>query len=649
MKKPLVVLLCCLLVLSTQARDYTLTSPNGEIEVHVSVGNQITYSINYNGAPVLSPSVIAMHFDNGVEAGDHSIVGKALTREINEMLSPVIHYNNATIPNHAKELELQFREGFSLTFRAYDDGVAYRFSTTFKGPVKVLAEDANFCFATDHHVYFPEEESMYSHNERLYLDVNLSDITEQRFCSTPTVIDAGIVRVLISESGLYDYPGMFLQGGPQGSDCLQGKFAPYPQKTEQTSDRDVKVTEYANYLAQTDGTRSYPWRLMIIANTDAQLASSEMVYKLASPQKLDDTSWIKPGKVSWDWWNALNVYGVDFKSGVNTATYKYYIDFAAKYGLPYIILDEGWYDLKDLMKVVPDVDMDELTAYGKEKGVGLILWTTWKALDDKMDEAMDQFAKWGIKGIKVDFMQRNDQVMIDYYYRVAEEAAKRKLLVDFHGAHKPAGLSRVYPNVIGFEGVKGMENAKWSDEPDPEHDLRLAFIRNVVGPMDYTPGAMINKTKEDFRPVNNEPASLGTRCHQLAEYVVFQAPLQMLCDNPSNYYREPECMQFLEAVPTTWDETKVLDGKVSDYIITARRSGKDWYIGAMTDWTPRDLNVDLSFLPPGNYKITIWKDGVNADRYASDYKMETQTVKSGDKLKLSLAPGGGWAAIVSPI
>jgi len=348
--------------------------------------------------------------------------------------------------------------------------------------------------------------------------------------------------------------------------------------------------------------------------------------------------------VAWDWWNANNIYGVDFRAGVNTLTYKYYIDFAARYGIEYIILDEGWYPLGNLLVNAPDMDVDELFRYGKEKGVGIVLWVTWKTLEDQLEPALERFTKWGAAGIKVDFMQRDDQWMVNYYEKVAREAAKRHMLVDFHGAYKPTGLIRTYPNVITSEGVKGLENSKWSKDVTPEHDVTLPFIRMLAGPMDYTPGAMLNAQDKDFAASFNRPMSQGTRCHQLAMYVVYESPLQMLADNPSNYLREPECMEFLAGVPAVWDQTKALDAKVGDYVLVARRHGKDWYVGAMTDWTARTLTADLSFLGAGSYEAQIYQDGVNADRYAGDYKKTTRTVTAKDKIEVKLAPGGGWAA-----
>jgi len=372
------------------------------------------------------------------------------------------------------------------------------------------------------------------------------------------------------------------------------------------------------------------------------------VYFLASPSQVKDTSWIRPGKVAWDWYNANNIYVVDFKSGINTQTYKYYIDFASKYGIQYIILDEGWYKLGNLLEVVPEMNIEELVAYGKQKNVGIILWMVWKTLDDQFQPAFDKFEQWGVKGIKVDFMQRDDQPVISFYHKVCREAARRRMLVDFHGAIRPATMTRTWPNLISTEGVRGLEQNKWSKLANPKHNVTLPFTRMFLGPMDYTPGAMMNSGSEkNFAAVFDRPMSLGTRCHQLAMYVVYESPLQMLADSPSYYLREPEIMEFLGPVPTVWDETKVIAGKIGEYVVIARRHGQDWYVGAMTDWTARELEIDLSFLPAGNYQMKAFQDGVNAERLGSDYKKVVTVVNKSTKLKISLAGGGGWAARIS--
>jgi alpha-glucosidase len=646
MKKYSISILFILMILSLSAKDYSVSSPSGNLAVTVSVGEDISYAVLLKGAEVIAPSTISMTLDNGV-LGKNAKVQKAKTISVNSEIVPVVARKYARIQDIYNELTLSFKT-YSLHFRAYDEGVAYRWEVAAKAPFKVVNEQTTFTFPGNYSVWFPEEESMFSHQERSYQYVKLSDITPERFASTGLLVDcANNVKVYISESDLMDYPGMFLQGSAENQNALTGKFAGVVLETQQRNDRDVAPVKYADYIAECKGARTFPWRAMIISEKDADLVQSEMIYKLAPENVLEETGWIKPGKVAWDWWNANNVFGVDFKSGVNNDTYKYYIDFASKYGLEYIILDEGWYHLENIMNVVDDIDVKELVEYGKQKNVGVILWVVWKALDDKLTEALDQFQSWGVKGIKIDFMQRDDQWMVNFYEKIAMECAKRQLLVDYHGAYKPSGLNRKYPNVISYEGVKGLENAKWSELPDPEHNVTLPFIRMVAGAMDFTPGAMLNATKQNFNPVFTQPMSPGTRCHQLGMYVVFESPLQMLSDNPSNYYREPECMKFLQAVPSVWDDTKVLDAKVSDYILVARRSGDTWYVGAMTDWDPRSLQLDLGFLEAGNYKIQIWKDGVNADKHASDFKMEEMNVTNTSKIKIDMAPGGGWAAIIT--
>ena len=460
--------------------------------------------------------------------------------------------------DHYNALRLDFDANYAIVFRAYDEGVAYRFETTLPAAeVKVVSEDVGLTFAEDFVVFYPEEQSFFSHNERHYLPRALSDLAPKNIASLPAVVDARGVKIAIAESDVENYPGMWLRG--TSGRGLAATFPPYPLEETLTRDRDLRVTKAADYIAVTTGTRTYPWRVLGIAASDGALITNSLVYLLASPSKVADTSWIRPGKVAWDWWNANNIYGVDFAAGINTATYKHYIDFAAEHGLEYVILDEGWYRLGNVLDVVPEIDVAALTSYAASKRVGIILWVVWNTLDAQLIPALDQFQRWGVKGIKVDFMQRDDQKVIDYYHRVSRLAAERHLLVDFHGNQRPALMTRTWPNLMTTEGVRGLEWAKWSAHTNPEHDATLPFTRMFLGPMDYTPGAMINAPQKDFAIVFNRPMSQGTRAHQLALYVVFESPLQMLADSPSNYRREPESMRFLDAVPTVWDETRVLD------------------------------------------------------------------------------------------
>lgn len=627
--------------------SYDVRSPDGRIEIRIRTANQVRYDVLLKGRELLENCTLSLDVEHKKLGEDPKVIN-ARERSYDQIVEPTVRQKFARIRDNYNELRLTMEGGYAVVFRAYNEGAAYRLETSLpEKQVKVYGEEASFNFPFDYVVYYPQEDSFFSHNERKYLPQRLHEIAPQFIASLPAVVDVlEGTKIAIAESALEDYPGLFLRG--TGGNSLAATFPPYPLEEKLEGDRDFRVVKSADYIAITSGTRSFPWRVIGVAEKDGDLLTNQIVYLLEKPSQLQDTSWIKPGKVAWDWWNANNIYGVDFKAGINTQTYKYYIDFAAKYGIPYIILDEGWYKLGNALEVVPEVNIPELTAYGKQKNVGVILWLVWKTLDDQLIPALDQYEKWGIKGIKVDFMQRNDQLLVNYYYKVSRETAKRKMLVDFHGAQKPASMTRTWPNLISTEGVRGMEWSKWSADSEPKHNVTLPFTRMFLGPMDYTPGAMRNATKLTFAPIFGQPMALGTRCQQLAMYVVYESPLQMLSDGPSNYLREPEIMDFLAPVPTEWDETKVLDARIADYVVVARRNGHDWYVGAMTDWTPRDLEIDLSFLPEGSFTMEAYQDGVNADRYASDYKKTTTKVDRTTKLKLQLASGGGWAARIHP-
>jgi alpha-glucosidase len=627
--------------------SYDLRSPDNRIEIRIRTAQRVKYDVLFKGNVLLQDCTLSLNVEHQVLGVSPKVTGSK-ERSYDQVETPVVRQKFAKIRDHYNELKLTMEGGYAVVFRAYNEGAAYRFETALpQQQVKIYAEESAFNFSRDSIVYYPQEDSFFSHNERKYLPQHLSEIAPEFLGSLPAVVDVGSgAKLAIAESDVEDYPGLWLRG--TGGSSLTATFEPYPLKTKLERDRDLKVVESADYIAVTPGTRTFPWRVMGIAENDGDLLTNQILWLLQRPSLVSDTSWIKPGKVAWDWWNDWNLDGVDFHAGINTQTYKYYIDFAAKYGLPYIILDEGWYKLGNVLEVVPEIDMEELSTYAKQKNVGLILWVVWNSLDDQLIPALDQYAKWGVKGIKVDFMQRNDQVLINYFYRVSREAAKRHMLVDFHGAQKPATMTRTWPNLINTEGVRGMEWSKWSAESEPEHNVTLPFARMFLGPLDYTPGAMRNATKANFAAINHQPMAMGTRCHQLAMYVVYEAPLQMLADSPSNYLREPEAMEFLSVVPTEWDETKVLDAKIADYVLVARRNGRDWYVGAMGDWTARDLDVDLSFLPDGNFTMDAYQDGINADHNAGDYKKAATQVSKTTKLKIYLAPGGGWAARIHP-
>ena len=648
----LAALLSVIWVLSGSAlfgSEYDVVSPDKNLHLKVDIKEKVRYSVSYKSKQLLNASPISLTLRHNRILGANPEVLEIKRRSVDEQIFPAVRVKGKVIADRFNEMSVEFKGQFGLIFRVYDDGAAYRFVTQIDKEIEVIAEEVTYNFAEDYSIYFPQEEKIRTHCERVYQHIKLSAISDEMLCSLPALVDPNDgPKVLITEADLEDYSGVFLWGNSDQS--LHAKLAAYPLAMKVWDPWKITVPKRADYIAKSHGRRSYPWRVLIVAENDSDLLRSEMVYKLAKPSRIEDTSWIRPGKVCWDWWNAGNVYGVSFRAGINTKTYKYYIDFAAKYDIEYIIIDAGWYDETegDLTKVVKEIDMEELFRYAESRKVGIIVWVNWKHLEDRFMVGMDQFERWGAKGLKVDFMQRDDQWMVDYYYRVAKEAAKRHMLVDFHGSYKPAGLRRTYPNVMTREGVLGLEHSKWSNNANPEHNVTIPFIRMVAGPMDYTPGAMVNAQERNFRPVRKRPMSMGTRCHQLAMYVVYESPLQMLADSPSNYLKEPECMEFLARVPAVWDQTVVLDARVADYVMLARKSGAQWYVGAMTDWTEREMTVDFSFLEPGRYTIAIYKDGINADRYGNDYKKDTAKISEADKIKVKLAPGGGWAAIISP-
>lgn len=542
-------------------------------------------------------------------------------------------------------------------FRAYNDGVAYRFVNHAKKPFCILNEEVDYRFPADVTASVPYvnagKDGDYNgqfHNsfENVCTTAPISQLNKERLMFLPLVVQATPeVKVCITETDLNNYPGLYLTNA-KGSNSLSGIQAPYPKTMKQGGHNNLqmRVQTREEYIAKVDGPRNFPWRVAVVTTRDTQLAASNLSYLLAEPSKLSDTSWIKPGKVAWEWWNDWNLCGVDFKTGVNNATYKAYIDFASQYGIEYVILDEGWaVNLKaDLMQVVKEIDLKELVDYAAARNVGIILWAGYYAFERDMENVCRYFSEMGVKGFKVDFMDRDDQLMTDFNHRAAAMCAKYHLILDLHGTHKPAGLNRTYPNVLNFEGVHGLEQMKWRPAGFDQitYDVMIPFIRQVAGPMDYTQGAMRNATRENYYPSNSEPMSQGTRCHQLAMYIVLESPFNMLCDSPSNYMREPESTSFIAQVPTVWDETVVLDGKMGEYIITARRKGDTWFVGGLNNWDARDVEVDLSFLSSGSHKAVLFKDGVNAHRTARDYKREEVSVSSAQPLKVHLAPGGGF-------
>lgn len=636
-----------------------LKSPNQKLLTNVMVGNNVSYSVEYEGNVVLERSFLSMTLQNGIKLGENVKLVNSSIRNVNHEIAANF-YKKDIVKDDYNELVLKCKGNYYIIFRAYDKGLAYRFVYNTNKPFAVMNENASFNFPEkkDIKAYIPyvrsignSLENQFSNSfENTYKYISLSEWDKRRLAFSPVVFEEEKgIKVCLSEADLINYPGMFLYNG-KGTNSVTGVFANYPKEIEQGGHNMLEgvVKSREPYIAKFDKGTDFPWRVINVSSKDYELADNDMTYRLASPNKIADCSWIKPGKTAWDWWNGWNLYGVNFRAGINNDTYKYYIDFASKNKIEYVILDEGWaVNLKaDLMQVIPEIDLKELVDYAKSKNVGIILWAGYYAFARDIENVCKHYSEMGVKGFKIDFMNRDDQPMVNFQYRAAEIAAKYHMILDFHGTFKPAGLNRTFPNVLNFEGVHGLEQMKWS-KPDVDqvtYDVTLPYTRMVAGPMDYTQGAMRNATKDNYQPVYSEAMSQGTRCHQLAEYIIFESPFSMLCDSPSNYERESECSQFISTVPTVWDNTQAINGEIAKYITIARQKGNDWYLGSMTDWNARDLKIDLSFLGKGNYKVEIFKDGINADRAARDYVHEFVNVPADRMLKIHLAPGGGFVA-----
>ena len=614
----LLMILCWGILLHAQTES-ELSSPNGEIKVTLNITDKIYYSIAYDGDVLLKDNSLQLALKDEV-LGQNPRLRRRKYVSVDEQLTPVMPLKFSTVTNQYNQLTLTFKN-YSVEFRAYDDGVAYRFVTSRKGEVEVLGEEFAVNFPDDYLLHLQQPGGFKTSYEEPYTHVFSNEWKpSDKMSVLPVLIDTRKqYKILISESDLTDYPCMFLKG--TGDNGIVSTFPKAPLAFGEDGDRSLKITQEADYIAKTSGARNYPWRYFVLTKDDRQLLENTMTYKLAGKNQLQDVSWIKPGQVSWEWWNDASPYGpdVNFVSGYNLETYKYYIDFASKFGIPYIIMDEGWAkSTRDPYTPNPKVDLHELIRYGKEKNVGIVLWLTWLTVENNFD-LFKTFNEWGIKGVKIDFMDRSDQWMVNYYERVAKEAAKHHLFVDFHGSFKPAGLEYKYPNILSYEGVRGMEQMGGCY---PDNSIYLPFMRNAVGPMDYTPGAMISMQPNVYRAERPNSASIGTRAYQLALFVIFESGLQMLADNPTLYYRNEDCTRFITSVPVTWDETVALEAKAGEYAIIAKRKGDKWFIGGMTNngQTEREFAVKLDFLKKDRaYQMTSFEDGINAGRQAMDY------------------------------
>lgn len=650
-------LLLALVCLPLGAADHLLKSPDGKLVVEIDTEGQLKYALKREGQLLLDKSLIGLVLEDRV-LGENVKMRRVNRRSMVEEIIVSPHYRFSSFNVVYNELDLQLKGNFGVVFRAYNEGIAYRLYTTAKEGLTVRDEVVQMNFPKDYTTYMaystvkPGKDQYAMAFQNLYTKSSVTGVKTDNIAFLPITVDCGNeVKLTLLEADLEDYPGMFVKGDGK-STSLQGTFARYPTELKSFAPRAMKrVVERADYIAKTEGKRTYPWRIWAVSERDTEMPVNNLVYALASPNRIGDCSWIKTGKVAWDWWNDWGISGVDFKAGINMETYKCYIDFAADNHIEFVVLDEGWYDpgKGDMLTVIPELDLPELVRYGKSKGVDLILWAVFNVLDDQLEAACKKYSEMGISGFKIDFLDRDDQTAVEMTYRIAEMAAKYKLTLDLHGFYKPTGLNRTYPNIINFESVFGMEEMKWSSVQKDmmEYDVTMPYIRMMAGPVDYTPGAMRNASKKDFKDIYYNPMSQGTRCHQLAAYVVHDSPLTMLADNPTAYKHEQECTDFIVSIPNkNIEETRVLQGKLGESVVIARKIGSSWYVGGMTDWTAREITLDFGFLGDGTYEVVLFRDGVNADKQAEDYKKEIFTVTPDSEKKIRMASGGGFAMTV---
>ena len=663
MKKYLLIVIGILAAVSAGAKDYSVSSPDGHLKACISDAGKVSWSIFRDDVTILQPSAISITTVNG--AWGEGTKFKKVTKHSVSNTVDAINYKSSRVVENYNEVVITCSGEFNLVVRAYNDGCAYRLVSKVAAPLRVLKESPEFSFTGDWKAFIPyvndnRSGERYSYSFESYYDEHkLSAMYADSLAITPVAVclpDG--MKAVVMETAVDNYPGMFLyRNASAAENTLLSDFAPFPLETVIGGYNRLNLlpVKRGDFIADLEPAQELPWRIVLVTTDDTQLLSTDTPYLLAPECRIEDTSWIKPGKVAWDWWNDWNIFGVDFRAGINTPTYKYYVDFASANGLEYIIVDEGWSSPEDLLQYSNDeLSIPELVAYGKERNVGVILWTSWRNLIKDMEHSMSHYAAAGVKGFKVDFFDRDDQEAIRSSYEIAECAAKHHLLVDYHGL-KPSGAQRAYPNIVNYEGVKGLENCKWEQRNGqgpvhdmPRYDVSIPYLRMLPGPLDYTPGAMLNATRASFFGNNSNPMSQGTRVHQMAMYVIYEAPLQMLADNPSHYMRNQECTDFIAAIPTTFDETVPICGEMGEYVAVARRKGSVWYVAAMNNWSPKTLTIDLAKFLGSPMTMDSFADGVNADREASDYKHIVRQVSETGTLTVNLAPGGGWAAIFRP-
>ena len=632
---------------NAQLKPINLTSPDGNLELAITLGDKIYYSLAGKKQPLLVKNSLSLGLRDAVLGENPKLISSKKIQG-NDLIKPYVSLKYSTVKNLYNGLLMHFKGNFSVEFRAFNDGIAYRFITNKKGDMEVLNEEFAVNFPESYLLHVQQNNGFKTAYEESYQHLESNSWkAADKMANLPLLIDTkNKYKILVSESDLSDYPALFLKS--TGNNGMEATFPKVPLEFVEDGDRSQKITKTADYIAKTKGSRSFPWRYFVVTSDDKQLIENTMTLKLAASSEITDPSWIKPGQASWEWWNDATPYGpdVNFVSGYNLETYKYYIDFASKFGINYIVMDEGWAkSTTDPYTPNPKVDVKELIRYGKTKNVDIILWLTWLTVHNNMD-LFKTFNEWGIKGVKIDFMDRSDQWMVNYYENVVREAAKHKIFVDFHGSFKPAGLEYKYPNLLSYEGVRGLEQMGGCS---PDNSIYLPFMRNAVGPMDFTPGAMLNMQPEVNRGVRPNATGIGTRAYQLALYVVFESGVQMLADNPTLYYNNQECTEFITSVPTTWDETKALSATVGELAVVAKRKGAEWFVGGITNGKELERNIELNFdfLEKGKtYTMTYFEDGINASKQAMDYRKKSVQVKAGDKMTIKMVRNGGWAAIL---
>ncbi len=650
MKLIYLLLLTFLFTIQSFGKDYQLLSPDGKTEIIINLNSNLSLQVNFQSELLFNVRNIYIELDDNTKLGVNSIIDDIENSSINRIIHPTIKEKYSSIKEQFNELRLNFNGNFSFIVRAFNEGIAYRFLTRIQDSIVVKKENMKLNFAESDSIYYQKSKTFNSSYETPYQHKIIKDITTDGYCCLPVLVEkqSGI-KILISESDLEDYPGMWLQA--TGTSNLESTHAGYPIEfiNDGSPYGQGQVAKHANYISISKGDREFPWRVFVISENDANLITNTLVYQLAKPSQIEDATWIKPGVVTFDWWGRRNIYGTDFKAGVNTETAKYFIDFASEFGFEYFLFDDGWSEQGDLFAINPDLDMVEVMTYAKKKKVKIMLWVIWDSFEKEKEAVWNQFEKWGISGIKFDFMNRDDQKMVQFYYDVAEEAAKRKMVIDFHGAYKPAGLRRAYPNVLTREALIEFEYNGWTKHVTPDHDNLLPYIRMVTGPMDYIPFTTHNAQKKNFRPVGDMPMGQGTRAHSMALFVILESPMQMLPDSPSDYYREKECTEFISKIPVEWDDIKVLNAKIGDYTIVARKNDDNWFVGAITDWDKREFEINFDFLSEGVYELEYIEDGINANERAIDYKRKIRNITKNEKMNIKLAPGGGWIARLSKV